>query len=582
MEGAILLALAGAGYLMNKDKEKNTHKIETNVKPQVFQNTNSSIYNLQNYADSKQYEADLLKQNFEKTLQNQSNMVSDYNAKLKEVEPKSDIVMGLDGNPIQKKDFLVNDQGIKIEPFYSGNGPPAIDLSRNTGLGRHQGMSDYRFLHRETRHNGVNIHGTPQPYANGNPHGMRDSGAAMDPSRYDPGMYRTGERPFEQERVAHIDQNSDLNRDIGDVYAQRNGIDNLRALSNPKLTFEGKVIAGKGVDERGIEGQVFKHLPEQDYQQNPNQWLVTTGSTTSSRIRPAQILPETNRQYLNRQEIGTPGSSINMAEEKRPMFKKSVKQSLASDTVRNAYGTDVFVDGDHRQDSYKVYPNEREVTTERTYEGNVLSKIPDQTVQLQDGLKRTVKETTLDPANPDGFFGMEEKRPEERLKDLPKTSKKETVLFDHTGNARGSTLQTTGQGQYQRADLKTCNHFEYTGNAQGSTLQEMAQDQYFRAELNPNKEIISQGREPTRESTKLMNGGDTINIDIKKIESDYFTHHQTGVDRVYQAIPQDNACEYTRDKDTLDNEKLAYRIEGDLLDPFKHNPYTQSLHSFAY
>jgi len=582
MEGAILLALAGAGYLMNKDKEKNTHKIEPNVKPQVFQNTNSSIYNLQNYADSKQYESDLLKQNFEKTLQNQSNMVSDYNAKLKEVEPKSDIVMGLDGNPIQKKDFLVNDQGIKIEPYYRGNGPPSVDFSRNTGLDRHQGMSDYRYLHRESRHNGVNLHGPPQPFANGNPFGMRDTGAAMEQNRYDSGMYKRNELPFEQERVAHIDQNSDLNRDIGDVYAQRNGIDNLRTLSNPKLTFEGKVIAGKGIDERGIEGQVFKHLPEKDYEQNPNQWLVTTGSTTSSRIRPAQILPETNRQYLNRQEIGTPGSSINMAEEKRPMFKKSVKQSLESDTVRNAYGTDVFVDGDHRQDSYKVYPNEREVTAERTYEGNVLSKVPDQTVQLQDGLKRTIKETTLDPANPDGFFGMEEKRPEERLKDLPKTSKKETVLFDHTGNARGSTLQTTGQGQYQRADLKTCNHFEYTGNAQGSTLQEMAQDQYFRADLNVSKEIIAQGREPTRESTKLMNGGDTINIDIKKIESDYFTHHQTGVDRVYQAIPQDNACEYTRDKDTLDNEKLAYRIEGDLLDPFKHNPYTQSLHSFAY
>ena len=32
----------------------------------------------------------------------------------------------------------------------------------------------------------------------------------------------------------------------------------------------------------------------------------------------------------------------------------------------------------------------------------------------------------------------------------------------------------------------------------------------------------------------------------------------------------------------LDNNKLAYRIDGDLLDPFKHNPYTQSLHSFAY
>ena len=46
-------------------------------------------------------------------------------------------------------------------------------------------------------------------------------------------------------------QNSSVNRDIGDIYAQRNGIDNLRALSNPKLTFQGKVIAGKGIDERG-------------------------------------------------------------------------------------------------------------------------------------------------------------------------------------------------------------------------------------------------------------------------------------------------------------------------------------------
>jgi hypothetical protein len=163
-----------------------------------------------------------------------------------------------------------------------------------------------------------------------------------------------------------------------------------------------------------------------------------------------------------------------------------------------------------------------------------------------------LKETTINPNNPNGFTQTVTTSPEEHLYDSVRTSKKETVLFDHTGNARGSTLQ------------------------------EMAQDQYFRADLNPNKEIVAQGRAPTTESTKLTNGMDTINMDIKKIESDYFNHHQTGVERVYQNIPTDNACEYTRDKDTLDNDKLAYRIEGDLLDPFKHNPYTQSLHSFAY
>jgi hypothetical protein len=611
MEGVILLGLAGVGYFMNKnnEEEEEAHRIATNVRPPVFQNSNSSIYDLNNYIDSKNYEQGLVQTNFNGTLKNDNNMVSDYNAKMKEIEPKSDIIMGIDGNPINKDTFLVNDQGIKIEPYFSGEGPPAIDFSRSTGLGRHQGSSEYRFIHRDAKHNGVNLQGAPQPY--GNPFGLSDTGPAMDQNRYDSGMYRTSELPFEQERVSHIDQRSDVNRDIGDIYAQRNGIDNLRSLSNPKLSFEGKIIAGKGVDDRGIEGQVFKNLPETAYEQNSDQWLVTSGAINASSIRPAQILPETNRQYLNRQEIGVPGSSVNMSEEKRPMFKKSDKQQLESDTVRNAIGTEVYIDGDHRLNSYISYPNERDVTMERTYEGNVLSYVPDQTTHLLDGIKHTIKETTLDPANPDGFFSMEEKRPEERLKDLPKTTLNETVNYEHngivsgpdgptdndqyiradlkvcnhfeyTGNARGSTLQETDQDQYLRADLKVCNHFEYTGNAQGSTVQEMAQDQYYRADTNINKEVIAQGREPVRESTKLVNGVDTINVDIKKIESDYFTHHQTGVDRVYQVIPQDYVCNITTDKDTLDNDKLAYRIDGDLLDPFKHNPYTQSLHSFAY
>ena len=38
----------------------------------------------------------------------------------------------------------------------------------------------------------------------------------------------------------------------------------------------------------------------------------------------------------------------------------------------------------------------------------------------------------------------------------------------------------------------------------------MANDQFYRADLNPNKEIIAQGRSPTTENTKLMNGMDTL------------------------------------------------------------------------
>ena len=546
MEGLILLGLASAGYIMNKNS---SHGVQVNIRPPVFQNSNSSIYDLNNVKDAQIQEIDMVNNNFNKALQPETNMVVNGSAKGKEFESRKEkIIEGLDGSFLTSNEFMMNDQGVSMAPYFSGEGPASINFDDSRILNQHQGgfENEFKFPKKE-----INLNLPPQKNI-GNVFGMQDSGPSMEQDRYIPGMYKTDELPFEQEKVPHISQRSGVNRDIGEIFAQRNSVDNTRALSNQKVSLGTRVVAGKGIDERGQEGQVFKHLPDRDYEQTADQWLVTTGAIDANSLRPAQILPETNRQYLNRQEMGPAAPNGYTAEEKRPMFKKTDKQQLASDTVRNAYGTEIFIDSDHQQSSYKMYPNEREVTEERTYEGNVKSLVPGETIELQDTIKTTLKETTISPANPNGFTQTVTTFPEERLQDKPKTGKKETVLFEHTGNARGSTLQ------------------------------EMAQDQYFRADLNPNKEVIAQGRAPTFESTKLTNGMDTINMDIKKIEDDYFNHRINGVTHVFQEIPTDNTCKYTRDKDTLNNDTIAHRIEGDLLDPFKHNPYTHSLHSFAY
>lgn len=551
MEGIVLLGLAGAGYMINKNSQ--SHRVESNVRPSSFENTNTSIYDLNNVDDAQKYEANKVINNFMESKDPHSTMVNHFDAKNKnfgtEITQKNDnLVEGMNGEYMSVDNFMTNDQGVRMAPFFRGEGPASINYDDPRTLRMHQGGFKNEFYQNKRE---VNLNLPPQRDV-GNVFGMADTGPAVDQDRYIPGMYRTDERPFEQERVPHIDQNSEINRDIGELFAQRNSVDNTRALSNQKVSFGSRVIAGKGIDERGKEGQVFKHKPDKDYEQGANQWLVTTGAFESAAIRPAQIIPDTNRQYLNRQEVGPAAPNGYVAEEKRPMFKKSDKQQLDSDTVRNAYGTEIFIDSDHMQDSYKVYPNEREVTEERTYEGNTISVVPGETRHLQDSIKTTVKETTINPQNPNGFTQTVTTLPEERLQDKVRTNKKETTLF------------------------------EYTGGARGSTLQEMAQDQYFRADLNPNKEVIAQGRPPTFESVKLASGMDKLNVDIKKIEDDYFNHRINGVTQVYQEIPTEDTCKYTRDKDTLDNDKLAYRIEGDLLDPFKHNPYTHSLHSFAY
>ena len=53
------------------------------------------------------------------------------------------------------------------------------------------------------------------------------------------------------------------------------------------------------------------------------------------------------------------------------------------------------------------------------------------------------------------------------------------------------------------------------------------------------------------------------------------------MDHIYQEIPVDNTCKYTNNKDTLDNIKLSDRLDPNMLDPFRSNPYTKSLASFA-
>lgn len=556
MEGPIFLALLAGGYLLNNKK---THSVNTTVQPPMFDESRTSVYDVNNFRDAQRYEQQLVQQNFDQSLQPTSNKVSEHSGKDKTLQARTDLKEGFDassfsellGIDIGEDMFGSDDRGVTMTPYYSRE-PAQSDLGDSRNLSLAQGRDPrYEFGRTKREVERSSLTGGPQAY--GNPFGMQDTGAAMEQDRYIPGMYRTDERAFEQERVPHIAEASDINRDVDLLYAQRNSIDNTRTLSNQKVSFGGKVLPGKGVDERGKIGQVFKHQPDKDYENTADKWLVTNGATVAKTLRPEHIIKETNRQHLHRQDMGPIFSSGEYGYkpgEKRPNVKESDKQQLESDTFRNL-GAENNWNNDFNKESYVVYPNEREVTSERTYQGNINSVYSAQTSDLMDPVKTTLKETTLDPKN-NGYATTVTTLPTERLQDDVRTNKKETLLFDHIGNGSSSVPQ------------------------------EMASDQYFRADLNPNKEIIAQGRYPTPESTKVTNGMDTINMDIQKIEDDYFNHRIMNPDKVYQEIPTEMECMYTSDKDRLDDSKISARIEGNLLDPFKENPYTQSLASFAY
>lgn len=550
MESVVLLGLMGLGYLMNKDKDEK-HKVYPEVQPPMFMGSGNSVYDQANYLDSKNYEVELASKQHELAMQGDSKVIDHLNMggrnTLRDKDVFSDTIQSISGAEISKEDFLVNDQGIKFEPFFKGAGPANINFDENTALMNHQGGSQaFRPPKRE-----VGQFFELQKDL-GNVFGNQFDGARADLTRYIGSSGKRNELPFEQEMVAPIDVKSEINRDIDLAYAQRNSVDAIRTLNNLKESYGGTVLGGKGIDHRGLEGEVFQHKPDADYVNTADRWLVTTGAITSPMIQPEEIVKETNRAYFNEGKMGPAGAVNFNPGESRPSYKRSTNQQLIVDTNRNMNLESKAIDDNHNKDSYFAYPNEREITESRTYEGNITSVFQAETERLYDSVRPTVKQTTLD-SDRNGFVGSSITTvPEDRLQDSVRATKKQTTNFEYSGNA-GSYLP-------------------------GS----MSNDQFYRADLNPNKEIISQGREPTPVNTKLTNGMDTMNVDIKKIESDYFNPRINNLDKVYQEIPTDDTCKFTQEKDTLDNVKLSDRLDPTMLDPFKQNPYTHSLASFAY
>ena len=490
MESVVLLGLMGVGYLMNKDKEEK-HTTHPEVQPPVVLGSGNSVYDQANYVDSKKYEIDMVTKHHDLAMQGDSKVIDHLNMggrnTLRDKDVFSDSIKSISGVEIPKEEFLVNDQGIKSEPFFSGNGPANINYDDNQALMNHQGGSQaFRPPKRE-----IGQFFELQKDL-GNVFGNQFDGARADQSRYIGSTERRNELPFEQEMVAPIDDKSEVNRDIDLAYAQRNSVDAIRTLNNMKESYGGKILGGKGIDHRGLEGEVFQHKPDADYVNTADRWLVTTGAIEAPMIQPEEVVKETNRAYFNEGKMGPAGAVNFNPSESRPNFKRSTNQQLNIDSNRNMNLEDKAIDDDHNKGSYFAYPNEREITEERTYEGNIKSVFQGETERLYDSVRPTVKQTTLD-SDRNGFVGSSITTvPEERLQDSVRATKKQTTNYEYNGNA-GSYLP-------------------------GS----MSNDQFYRADLNPNKEIISQGREPTPVNTKLSNGVDILNVDIKKIESDYF------------------------------------------------------------
>ena len=578
MEAAVLLGLVAVGYLKNK-KDDGDNPVITNVNSNVNMSNGENIYDSGDYyTETKKEVKDLVDNNFNSSINEGSKVINDKNLNRNlNVEGFQELIYSNNsGETIDSEDFLRNDQGITSQPYFK-KAPNPIDFNDTRSLDRHQGDNRLRESKREQ--------GQMFPLErNDNVFGNQFGEYIGDKSRYLESRVKKNELPFEQEKVSHIDTKSNINSEIKQMIADKTNIDLLRTKTNQQKTYEGRIISGKNINEnRGNMGEFRKYDPDKFYENSPERYFTTTGAILKERGNPEHLLKDTYRSSLNKQELG--GASANYTKgEKRSKYKKPLKIQLQNDTNRNV-GTDQFSgDADFSRKGYRALPNEREVTSERTYEGNLSTDVGNHTVGILDDIKGTIKETTINPAN-NGYMGNTTVNTTQGIQDGVRVTKKQTTIDSaNNGYMSGGFNKLTMGNEDQKVTIKESTLRGYTGVAGSQGYgRDMLKDNYMNAETNPNKEVIAQGRMPTLSNTKVVNGGEHMNMEIKKIDSDYMNQSENKLSKVYSTNIDKESIELTTMKNKLeDSELMSDRIDKDLLNPFKNNPYTQSLSSFAY
>ena len=168
----------------------------------------------------------------------------------------------------------------------------------------------------------------------------------------------------------------------------------------------------------------------------------------------------------------------------------------------------------------------------------------------------------------------------------PNTNKQFTSDHEYQGVADGDVGKGGGEGylvtnyEAKNVSRQFIADNEYMGTADSNNDKPMSYDDAYNASLNYNKEKIAVGRAPTKTGVKLNVGESDINIDIRKLESDILNIREMNMNRVTSAIPGKIEQGATSNRVPLPEDRNLDRLNPEMVEQFKENPFTQSLSSY--
>lgn len=348
-------------------------------------------------------------------------------------------------------------------------------------------------------------------------------------------------------------------------------VDQLRIDTKPKIEDKGRVVQGKRyITNRGKQAPVVKNRPDTFYVNNSSRYFVGPSSVKGQKVREnfknnynvkAQATEKTpqigiaHSGDLNKgQSRIVRRSNVNNLPLNGEMYtinEDDSRQSYMGDWIRNA-GNDVKASNCIDRKSYVAYEQERETTSR------------------MDLLAASDKNR-----------GYHQSMPEQA-----KTTHKESNLFSYTGNAINEVdlPQDYSAAYNYTREKQYINNPDYKGNAGQTTMSKYDTLQYDNMDIFSRREEIMdlKGYKSGGQMENTPLGAQGMNIKQRNDDLRKSKYNGINVNRVRADTANlFNVGEMTDygNKDAVQTD-LSSRIDPELLEPYKNNPYTQNLSSY--
>ena len=376
-------------------------------------------------------------------------------------------------------------------------------------------------------------------------------------------------------------------------------VNELRVDSNPKLTFglqghEGPATAYiKNSGSAETQGKVEKYRPDGYYVQSPDMWLTTTGIEKAPKSRSEEILQEVNRLTTSAEYYGATGQQVDSTYTVGA-YDEVKRHAVTENDYKappGAIGRSSPTVADYGALSYNTLPNNR-TTCQSQGTGNygaINGFIKAVVSPLMDIMRPSRKENLVNSMRSSGnamapVGSGQIYIPGDRTKTTSREMTEGLIGYNHLNmenqNANGY-LVTACQPTLQQRDTTNTN---YSGVAtpNGAYNVTRSYEAEYMQRNNPNKTFLNH---PNQGGMALL--ANEENINVKRNDCDRNNNRwwvrSSGNSAGITAPPS---------AETFGNEKVSFvyddakfnqeRINPDILNAFKNNPYTHSLSSYAY